>query len=170
MSLILKVCKEPITIKYDYRLYMNIVGDEPKEQMDKFDGFLGGLLTDNADTILRFGVAASNKKLTMGNVADQLDEQNAFDDIRGITDEIIDGFCHAGFLTSKVREWMKLGSSMIKELKKAYKEESEDDSKRTKKEQEEFDKNLIQVKAQVEEAEVQMKLITDRVVLPEKKD
>ncbi|GEO64012.1 hypothetical protein [Companilactobacillus nantensis] len=154
----LKANNKQLDIKYNYRLYKNIVGDDEDKQLDNFDSFLGGLITDQVDAILKFGVAASNKKLSMEEVADQLDGQDAFDDVHSLTDEILNGLCNAGFLTSKVREWKKRVNTMIEQMQKVLDEESKDDSQKlTKKEKEDRQESLKELQETINQAKEQMK-------------
>ena len=71
--LILKVDGNTIEIKYNYRLYKYIVGDDQEKQDEKLDTFLSGLVNDDVDQVLRFGVAASQNKLSLEQVTDHLD-------------------------------------------------------------------------------------------------
>lgn len=165
--LILKVDGNTIDIKYNYRLYKNIVGDDPKEQDEKFDTFISGLVYDDVDQILKFGVAASQNKLTSENVADQLDEQGAFDDVHKTTTEILKGLCNSGFLASKARSWMKYVKGMIKGMSKVYTELSKEDlSKLTKKEQENRQEQLNQTQIQLETGKQQLEVVEKRLIFP----
>lgn len=169
--LILKVDGKTIDIKYNYRLYKNIVGDDQEKQDEKLDTFLSGLVNDDVDQVLRFGVAASQNKLTLEQVADQLDGQDVFGDIHKITTEILNGLCNSGFLALKVRNWMKYAKTMIGAIEKAYSESLKKSlTGMTKKEKEDYQSQTEETKVQLDTFKQQLSKMEERIVFPKSQD
>lgn len=169
--LILKVDGNTIDIKYNYRLYKYIVGDDQEKQDEKLDTFLSGLVNDDVDQVLRFGVAASQNKLTLEQVADQLDEQDVFEDIHKITTEILNGLCNSGFLALKVRNWMKYAKTMIEAIEKAYSESLKKNlTGMTKKEKEDYQSQMEETKVQLDTFKQQLSKMEERIVFPKSQD
>lgn len=162
--LILKVDGKTIDIKYNYRFYMNVVGNEEKNQDENFDVFISGLINDRADSLLKFGVAMSNRKLSMEQVADQLDEEEVFNDIHAATDEVLKGMCSAGFLTLKVREWKKYAKTMTEGFEKAYKATLKKNSELSE-DKKEDPEELAGMKLAVNQAKEQIKTAEERLAM-----
>lgn len=117
----LKIKNETVEPSFTYKLYKNITGDKREERSSKFNTFLNGLFNDDMNEVIHFFYCVAGGQLSEDEIVSQISEQDGFQNIHNVVNDILQGFMSDGFFATAVKQLLDSARDTIKNMQEASK-------------------------------------------------